>query len=628
MIDAKNYCNLPDKPGVYFFYDRDKNLLYIGKARNLKKRVSSYFSTTKKDYKTSLMINKIFYIDYLITNSEVEAILTEQNLISKNQPPYNIQLKDSKSFSVIVITKEEYPAIKLSKQNNKDSGYVFGPYTSVKTAKTLYEFILKNFKLRVCKRKMDRYSKVCLNYHLNLCLAPCERKVSKSEYKKQVKNAINFLNGKYSILLSSLKKEIENASKKLDFERAKDLRDKYEAIQKFKNSIKIKYNFEEKTDFISFYVRKNNGIITLLKVEERKKVFSLTKKFSFIGSVLENLPSILISFYSQLQEMANFTVPDVIYLPLSEIYYEDLILLISKSLSIFFNNKLVNEYDNIKYSNKYTDANDLNNSKNDRDKKDGKNVKINKIEQMYNLDMIMNISDKIVNSGNEKFNIKMNNKNEITNGKKSKIKFKIKTYRKKNELKILEELINHQKIAFKDIYFVPGLKEIKALKELKKILNLDSMPVRIEGFDVSNLDSKIIVGSSVSFFNGIADKSNYRQYNLRSVEFQNDIESINEIVTRRMLQYLNSGNELPDLLLIDGGKPQVNKINETLNFLNINVKVIGLAKKEETIVLPGKNESINLSITCPALRLLIKIRDEAHRFSNRYRKMKIKKELI
>lgn len=547
MVDAKNYSKLPNKPGVYFFYDETNKLLYIGKAKNLNKRVSSYFIKTKKDYKTTLLVKKIAFIDYLVTNSEVEAILTEQNLISKNQPPYNIQLKDSKSFSIIVISKEDFPKIKLSKQNNKDIGYIFGPYISVKTAKTLYEFVLKNFKLRVCNRKMDRFSKACLNYHLNLCTAPCERKVTKEEYQIQVRSAINFLKGKYSLLLNNLKKEIENASKNLEFEIANDLKEKYEAILKFKNNKGIKYDFEKNTDFISLFIRKNKGIITLLKVEDKKKVFSITKKFSLIGSIEENLPSILISLYSQLLKMENFNFPEIIYLPISIKCNKSLFELIKQSLTKFFNYKS---------------------------------------------------------------------------------SFKIKNYLKKNELKVLIELLNHQKIAFKDIYFIPSKKELDALTELKNLLNLKSLPSRIEGFDISNFDSKIIVGSSVSFFNGIPDKSNYRQYNIRSIEFQNDVESISEIVARRLLQYINSNNKLPDLLLIDGGKPQVNKVKEITNSLNIDVNIVGLAKKKETIVFPGKKEDINLPYTSSALRLLIKIRDEAHRFSNRYRKIKDNKSRL
>jgi len=330
MFEAKFYTTLPDKSGVYLFYNSTHALLYIGKAINLKKRVSSYFSKKISDEKTQNLVSNIVYIDYRITKSQYEALLLEQNLISTLKPKYNIQLKDDKSYTLIGFTKEIFPSVLVIRQRDKFNGITFGPFISKMMTIKLYEFIQKTFKIRSCKKKLTSKSKPCLNYHIGKCSAPCAGFIEEKMYNIQYKRAISFLRGEYSYLLKEIEEKINFFSSSLEYEKANTLKNQYQLIKEFHNSFSYKWSSEGIYDFIAFYLRNNNGYITLLRIKDGIKTMSLNKKFSYIG-LKEDFDSLIlqaiISLYSEI-EPAN-----IIYLPSSQ-FSSPLLELLKKDIII------------------------------------------------------------------------------------------------------------------------------------------------------------------------------------------------------------------------------------------------------------------------------------------------------
>ncbi len=529
MIEAEFYNTLPEKSGVYLFYDKSQKLLYIGKAKNLKKRVSSYFTKNILDDKTEILVSNIKYIDYRIANSEFEALLLEQNLISELKPKYNIQLKDDKSYTLLAFSKEKFPSLSIIRQRDKFEGITFGPFTSRQMTDRLYEFIQKTFKLRTCKKRLNRKSKPCLNYHIGKCSAPCAALIDESQYISQYKKAISFLKGEYKNLLKEIESEINQSSLALEFEKANFLKNQYIIIKEFQSHYSYRWNFEGTYDFIAFYLRNGNGYITLLRSKDGIKTFSINKRFSYIEEK-DNLDSIIlqaiISLYREVEPAQN------VYLP-SPLLIQVLNTLLKKEIEI-------------------------------------------------------------------------------------------KVYESKIEKKIYKTLILQLIELYKQSFKIALFNEEKKLKELQKLLNLSKIPHRIDGFDISNIGSSYIVGSSVSFLNGFPDKSNYRQFTIKSIKSQDDYSSIEEIVLRRIFEYKNTGNQLPDLICIDGGKGHVKRISDIINEdLSIDIPVIGLAKREETIIVEKGKREIKLPYDNEGLKLLVYIRNEAHRFANRFREKKI-----
>ncbi len=531
MIDRNNYVNIPHKPGVYLFYDNDKKLLYIGKAKDLRKRVSQYFRN-KVDEKTNILVSKIAYIDFLITKSESESLIVEQNLIQINKPQYNIQLKDGKSFPVIVVSRDKYPRIFIGRQKEKYKGSIYGPYMSTKSAKTLVDFIQSNFKIRTCKKNLNRKSKPCLNYHINKCKAPCQRFITEEDYNHDVKKAKQFLKGQFTYLLKDLKTKITDYSQQADFEKAMVLRDQYNKIDAYKKRFSYNYNIKSVTDFVAFYIRGDKGIVTLLRMSEGRKIFTFTNFFDNKGFYKDYFANVLFQVYDKALQRFDAELPEYIFLP-------------------------------------------------------------------FNIQSI-----------NYAFKDKYNNQ-----------KIEVKKYSTQREMKIYKQLLNHCSLVFRDTHIKSIKQNEKVLISLKDKIGLKKVPYIIDGFDISNFGSKIIVGSSVRFENGVPDRKNYRHYKMKFVKHQNDVESMMELIARRLKQFLDGKVQFADLLLIDGGKPQVNAVMKVMSRMGLDIDVIGLAKKEELIIIPGKKEPISFDFDSKELRLLTSIRDESHRFANRYREM-------
>ncbi|MFN3412074.1 MAG: excinuclease ABC subunit UvrC [Exilispira sp.] len=534
MVEAKFYNTLPEKSGVYLFYDKNKILLYIGKAKNLKKRVSSYFSSKNHDQKTEILISNIYFIDYRISSSEFEALLLEQNLVTTLKPKYNIQLKDDKSYTLIAFTREKFPSLSIIRQKDKFDGPTFGPYLSRQMTDKLYEFIQNTFKIRTCRKKLTKNSKPCLNYHIGKCSAPCASLIDENQYLIQYKKAVSFLKGEYQDLLKEIELQINNLIRSMEFEKASILKNQYMIIKEFQNNFSYNWTNEGIYDFIAFYLRDNNGYITLLRSTNGIKTFSINKTFTYIEDKDEFDSIILqaiISIYSNIEQ------GDFLYIPAPKLI-EPLNHLLKKDIQI-------------------------------------------------------------------------------------------KNYKSKVELKIYKVMLLQLIELYKQSFKIALFKEQKKLKELQNILNLKKLPYKIDGFDISNIGSSYIVGSSVSFLNGFPDKSNYRHFTLKTIKKQDDYAALEEIVLRRILEYNNTKSKLPDLIILDGGKGHVKRISEIINQeMNIDIPIIGLAKREETIIIEKGKKELKLPLNNEGLKLLVEIRNEAHRFANRYRKIKINLNLF
>lgn len=537
MISKQFYGTLPSQSGVYFFYNEDEKLIYIGKAKNLKRRVSSYFIKTNLSEKTKLLVSETEFVDFRITESENEALLLEQNFINSLKPKYNIQLKDDKSFTLIGFTEEKFPAMIIVRQKDNFKGQIFGPFVSKQMTNRLFEFIEETFKIRSCRKKITRLSRPCLLYHINKCSAPCAGFIDEATYKTFLKKAISFLKGEYSYLLKEIQKNIENFSEILEFEKANQLKQEYNLVKEFSQKFSYSWKNEGCYDFLAFFLRDQSGFITLLRIKDGIKTLSVNKYFNYVEEK-DDLNSVIISaivgIYEDIKPAQNIYIP----------------------------------------SDKFSHI----------------------LKQL-----ISEISDENIDIA-------------------------ISCYKTKQERKIYSMLLYQLAELFKQTFKIALYKEQKNLKNLQQLLNLPRIPLRIDGFDISNMSSSYIVGSSVSFYNGNPDKSHYRRYTLKSVHSQDDYAAIEEVVIRKVLEYKNRKENFPDLLLIDGGKGHVNRISRMLKEdLKINIPLIGLAKREETIIVEKEAKELNLPLSDDSLRLLIQIRDEAHRFANKYRVIKMDK---
>ncbi len=518
---------LPEKPGVYLFKRKEK-ILYIGKAKNLKKRVKSYFYNKKIDLKTSFLIKKIDNLEWIVTNNEIEALILENNLIKKHKPAYNIRLIDDKTYPYIKIDfTHDFPTIKITRSKNKGKAIYFGPYTSALKLKSVLKFIYKNFNIRKCTdKKFKNRNRPCLNFQINLCPAPCCNKISKKKYRENIKKVILFLKGKNKKLVSHLKKEMISFSNSLEFEKAAKIRDlilDLEAITE--NQVIESSDFFHK-DIFYFFTNNENIYIQILRSRKGKviesKFFHFNQKNTISNTLIEDFLS---QFY-----ILNKNIPDKIILNEKDEF---------KLLKTFFEKKFNKKIDII-FPNKDSDD--------------------------YSL---LNIAKENLDE-----NIKRNN-------------------------------LKHR------IFFI-----------IKEKLALKNIPFRIDAFDIATFQGKSSVGTRVVFVNGTPEKALYRKYNIKSVKenYLDDFKMMYEVVSRSIKEYIDS-DDYPDLILIDGGKGQLNIAVKALieNHLIYKIDVISIAKEKndkiDKIYIPNRKNFINLSKHNDIINFFMKIRDEVHRFS-------------
>lgn len=508
--------SIPENPGCYLFLDKNKKIIYIGKAKNLKKRVANYFSKKNLDEKTKALVSNIDSLDFIVTNNEIEAFILENNLIKKNKPKYNIDLRDSKGYAYIEITNEEFP--KLAIVRKKEKGKYFGPFTSAQTRDYIVHLLSKSFRLRTCKRLPKRE---CVRFHIGACSAPCTNKISKKDYFEKIKNAELILKGETKNLLKDLNKKMKVSSEKKNFEKALELRDEINAIKYLEERQNVERQKDYNEDIINFILNKNKVYLMAFNIDKgtliNKKEFEIDFKEDFFEEFLLN--------YYRTEK-----IPKKIILP----------ELVDKSLEDYF-----------------------------------------------------------------------------AFLKKSKVEIVVP---KRGELKNLLELVK------KNIE-INFFGDTEKLIELKNKLNLQELPRIIEGFDISHLGGEEVVASMVQFRNSKPDKNNYRKFKIKSFEGIDDTRAIAEVVKRRYESILKNNQELPDLILIDGGLGQINSAISVINKLRIKVPVVSLAKREEEIYLPS-GEVLKLDKKNKGLLLLIAVRDEAHRFAVSFQRLRRRKRIF
>ena len=553
MFDFEYHLkNLPSKPGVYLMKNSLGEVIYVGKAKILKNRVKSYFQNSKNhSEKVRVMVKHIAEFEYIVTDSEMEALILECNLIKKYSPRYNILLKDDKFYPFIKITiNDDFPRVFVTRNYSKDGSKYFGPYTNGTAVYETINLINKIFPLRTCKlliKEGGEPVRPCLNYHIKKCFGPCGGYINKEEYGKMIKDVIDILSGKDTTVLKVLQSEMEEASMNLEFEKAADLRDKILAIEAIVEKQKIFKTMEGDEDFINIYRDEKDSCVQVFfsrdgKILGREHfIFENTAE----DSIEEILEEFITSFYG-----GTAKIPRTIYVP---------------ALS---NVELVEEYLTIKRG----------------------------------------------------------------------AKVWIKVPQKGQKREMLEMVKNNAQITlekFKDKYLRD--KEINkiALEELQELLDLEIWPSRIEAYDISNIQGVDSVGSMIVFEEGRSKNSDYRRFRIKTVKGANDYDSMREILTRRFshgleevkaiqeskLQFsAGKFSNFPDLIMMDGGKGQINIALEVLRDLNINIPVCGLVKddKHATRGIIYNNEELIINRSSNLMQLIRRIQDEVHRFAITY----------
>ncbi len=528
---------MPKLPGCYQYFDKDNNIIYIGKAKNLFNRVNSYFVGKKDSPKLQIMVPQIKRIECIVVNSEIEALILENELIKKHKPKYNVLLKDDKKFPYFLITKEDYPKITIVRKANKNSlkGKYYGPYTDSKAMYATLEVINKIFPLKKCTTPKYK-SRPCLYYDIGQCCAPCQNKISPDEYKKIIKNVELFLSGKRKELIKKLKEEMQKASKSSNFEKALLLRNSIRDIEKTMEKQNIVFKTSNANqDYIGITTSSNLISISILQVRQGRLINK--KDFSF---------SQILSNETDFDEIIESTLREY-YMMLNDEQLPTKIVI----LNTFKNIELYKKWLSLRLK---------------------KEVKIIKATSKTDKEMLK-LAQK-----NSEFNI--------------------------NQLK-LKELSNIQN----------DYNEIGAY--LQEKLKLKNFPHTIECYDISHIQGTNTVASGVYFENGQPKKSKYRKYKLKTIKNGevDDFKSMQEILSRRFKRIKNKEIEAPDLIIIDGGKGQLSSVIKIMKEYNLKLNIVSIAKREEEIFLPNQSKPIIFAINSPALHLLQRIRDEAHRFA-------------
>lgn len=521
---------LTTKPGVYVMHDIEGTVIYVGKAKNLKNRVSQYFRSSPKPSKVQAMVDNIDDFEYFITASEMDALALESNLIKKYQPFYNILLKDGKQFPYIKINlKEPYPRLEIVRKVKKDGAKYFGPYFAGLDAREIVKTINSAFKIRTCSLKISENSKAkreCLNYSMGLCSAPCTKLISTQDYRKEIDKVINFLNGNDEEIEEILTQKMKNASNNENFEQAIILRDRLKMVEKLKSRIVANIPKNVDKDIFAYHSNGLSGVICVMVVRGGK-ILGVINYPCFDAELEEN------------QTLFNFIMQ----------YYQNM--------------AVANE---IITSHEIPDQNLLENFL-------GK--KINFISNPHG------INKRLLEMADE------------------------------NAEEYLEKYIEKEKIKYNNT--------LGAVKELKDKLKLKNLPLRMECYDISNISGTNQVCSMVVFKNGEASKKDYRKFKIKKVKGANDFASLQEALTRRLARLKEgrgeSFKEKPDLIVIDGGKGQLSSVFEILKQYNFDIDLISLAKKQEEVFVLEQNTPVILKKGSVELRLLQRIRDEAHRFA-------------
>ncbi len=553
MFDLEYHLKmLPDKPGVYLMKNSLGEVIYVGKAKNLKNRVRQYFQSSKNHTeKVKAMVKNIEEFEYIVTDSEMEALILECNLIKKHRPRYNILLKDDKHYPFIKITvKEDFPRVFMTRMVAKDGAKYFGPYPDAGAVHETLLLIKKLFPVRTCKKSIEEgkiLGRPCLNYFIHQCKGPCAGYINKAEYGSIIDSIIELLSGKDTSLLRELKSEMETAAENLEFEKAASLRDKISNLEKIREKQKIIIGSQEDEDFINIFSDEKDSCVQVFYY--RNGQLQGREHFVLEYTAGAEVPELIADFMKEFYGGTAF-IPKNIYLP--QVSDEEL------------------------------------------------------IEQW------------------------------LTMRRGSKVYLK---HPQKGEKKELLDLVAKNAAMTLEAFKLKLIQDRElqrvALNEITELLELDDIPQRMEAFDISNIQGVDSVGSMVVFEGGKPKTGDYRRFKIKTVKGANDYDSMREILTRRFSHgleeiksiqqrelYFSSGkfSVFPDLILMDGGRGQVNIALEVLKGFNIDIPVCGMVKddKHRTRGLIYNNKELIIRPDSELMKLITRIQDEVHRFAITY----------
>ncbi len=534
---------LPGSPGVYIMHDEKDEIIYVGKAVSLKNRVRQYFQTSRnKGVKIEQMVTHITRFEYIVTDSELEALVLECNLIKEHRPKYNTMLMDDKTYPFIKVTVDEpYPRVMLARRMQKDRAKYFGPYTSAGAVKDTIELIRKIYNIRSCSRKLPKdmgKERPCLNYHIHQCMAPCQGYISEEDYKKSIQKAVHFLNGDYDLILKELEERMQEASEALEFEKAIEYRELLNSVRKIAQKQKITDTAGDDRDILAAAVEEEDAVVQVFFIRGGRLIgrdhFYL--KIAKGESEVEILSSFIKQFYAGTP-----------YIP-AELM-------------------LQNEIDDLEVIEEWLS------------KRRGHRVHL-----------------KVPKKGTKEKLVELAKKNAA-----------LVLSTDKERLKREEG------------------RTIGAVKDLEKLIGISGV-VRMEAYDISNTNGFASVGSMVVYERGKPKRNDYRKFKIKGVQGADDYASMEEVLTRRFehgMREQEEGKELggftafPDLILMDGGKGQVNVALKVLERLDIHIPVCGMVKDDNhrTRGLYYQNEEILIDKDAECFRLITRIQDEAHRFA-------------
>ena len=531
---------IPHQPGCYQFYDENETVIYVGKAKDLKKRVSSYFNKYHDQPKTRILVRRIRKIKYIVVNSEEDTFLLENNLIKQLQPRYNVMLKDDKSYPYIVVKNEYFPRIYKTRNVVKDGSRYFGPFTSVQSVNALLDLVRKVYKIRTCRLNLTPENiaagkfKVCLEYHIKRCEGPCEGLQSLDQYNKNVEEIIEILKGNVSIIEKQVVERMHALAEEMRFEEANELKEKLILIQNFRQKSQVVSNIDLNLDVFSIEESESSAFINYLHVVKGAVIQAYT--FEYKKKLDESRQELLGLGVVEMRQRFGSEMKEIIVPIIPELKLSGVTFTVPQR---------------------------------------GEKKKLLALSEM---------------------NVKQ---------------YKVDKLKK-------AEMLN------------PEQRATRILTTVQKDLRLKEMPWHIECFDNSNIQGTNPVAACVVFKKAKPAKKEYRHYNIKSVVGPDDYASMREVVERRYSRLINEGSPLPQLIVVDGGKGQLNAAIESLQKIGLKGKtaVIGIAERLEEIYYPNDPVPLYIDKNSETLKLIQQLRDEAHRFGLAFHRKKRSKTQV
>ena len=517
---------LPDTPGVYTYYDASGKVIYVGKAKNLKRRVSSYFNRTHDVLRTNLLVRAIADMSYIVVPTEQDALNLEASMIKEYQPKYNVLLKDDKTYPWIVVTNETFPRVFLTRQKMRDGSKFYGPYTNISVAKAVLELVRELYPIRSCRHDITPdyirkgKGRLCLEYHMHRCKGPCTGCVSKEEYHADIERVRQILRGDTAELMHILRAEMMKLSEELRFEEAQSLKVKYDLIERYRAKSVIVSQTMDEVDVFGMYDDDKDVWVNYMHVRHGAVVKSLTLHYK--RAMEESRATILGYALNEIAEKIGADYHEVIVQELPDVEFEGVTFTVPQR---------------------------------------GDKAKLLEVS--------------------------------CRNARQQQV----------DMLKTLER-VN------------PTERTDRLMRRMQQDFRLSEEPRHIECFDNSNIQGTNPVASCVVFRDGKPSKKDYRHFNIKTVEGPDDFASMKEVLTRRYTRLMNEGQELPQLVIVDGGKGQLSAAVEAFDEIGIRGKValVGIAKRLEEIYFPGDSVPLYIDKNSESLRVVQALRDEAHRF--------------